>query len=191
MPRVATALARLALSLAFILGVAACAGRNAGPPPYKPAAELDQCEPGECVEAKLSFRRWANAEFHRGRMPYHCDPGSELDGRPNPAVTRMIFVVHGVVGTTPEALAQLHVPPGLVQLRSVTNALRRAEQLDPELDRSSIAIVAPTFQRTTQWQPYTDEDKRVWTWDRSTYNIGTLAARDPRGHRQGRQRVLV
>lgn len=181
MPRIARALGRLALTL--LLGLGACAGRNVSPPRYKPLSLLAGCGQGECVEAELSFRHWADAEHFRGRMPYHCDPGSELDGRPDPKVTRMIFVVHGVVGPSAEKLQRLREAPGLYQLRGVASALTRAHQLDPELDADTIAIIAPTFQRTKSWQPYTDEDKRAWTWSGSTYNTGTLA--EPREGRTG------
>ena len=168
----------LLLLLATLTG---CAGRQLEAPAYKPVEELAQCRPDECVEAKLRFRHWADAPYHRGRMIYHCDPGSELDGRADPGVTRLIFAIHGVVGSTPQKLAELSVDPGVYQLRSVTNALRRAHQLDPSLDPARIAIIAPTFQRTKQWQPYTDEDPRVWTWTRSTFNAGSLAkARESR-----------
>lgn len=162
----------LACLLMTLLG---CAGRNAGPPRYKPVEQLQQCQPDECVQTNLKFRHWADAEHYRGRMPYHCDPGSELDGRPDPDVTRMIFVVHGVVGSTPENLARVDTPPGLFQLRNVVNALRRAQKLDPSIDPGRIAIIAPTFQRTEEWQPYTDDDPRMWSWDRSSYPLGTLA----------------
>jgi hypothetical protein len=164
----------LLLALLFVGGLG-CAGRRAPPPRYQSVDELAKCSPDECVEAELSFRHWANAEYHRGRMHYHCNPGSELDGPPDPGVTRLIFVVHGVIGATPAKLEKVHVPPGLYQLRGVVNALRRAQQLDPTLDPGSIAIIAPTFQRTQEWQPYTDDNKRVWTWRRTTWNIGTLA----------------
>ncbi|PRP95215.1 hypothetical protein [Enhygromyxa salina] len=174
MPRITRALARFALML--MLGLGGCAGRNAKPPGYRPVSELERCRPGECVAAELGFRRWADAEHYRGRMPYHCDPGSELDGPPNSQVTRMIFVVHGVVGPSAAQLERLREPPGLFQLRGVINALARAQRLDPSLDPDTFAIVAPTFQRTTHWQPYTDEDKRAWTWSGSTYNTGTQAA---------------
>jgi hypothetical protein len=166
-------LASLVLTLVF--GLSACAGRNATPPRYKSASELARCRAGECVEAQLSFRHWADAAHFRGRMPYHCDPGSELDGPPDPQVTRMIFVVHGVVGPSAVQLERLNEAPGLYQLRGVVNALVRAQRLDPNLDANAIAIIAPTFQRTRQWQPYTDDDKRAWTWGGSTYNTGTLA----------------
>ena len=91
MPRT---LARLAL-LTSLLAASACA-KQAAAPRYPAADELAQCQAGDCVEAELSFRHWADAAYHRGSMPYHCDSGSELDGPPDPAVTRMIFVVHGV-----------------------------------------------------------------------------------------------
>jgi hypothetical protein len=162
----------LALLLCALLG---CAGRNAGPPRYKSVEELKTCYPGECVQTELKFRHWANAEHFRGRMPYHCDPGSELDGRPDPEITRMIFVVHGVVGDSAESLARLETPPGLFQLRNVVRALRLAQQRDRNLDPEKLAIIAPTFQRTESWQPYTDEDPRIWTWARSTYLSGTMA----------------
>ena len=163
------------LLLVLVWTVLGCANRNAAPPRYKPLEELKQCFPGECVEAELKFRHWANAAYYRGRMPYHCDPGSELDGRPDPGITRMIFVVHGVVGPTAEKLARLDMAPGLYQFRNVTNALRRAQELDHTVDASSIAIIAPTFQRTDEWTPYTDENPRVWSWDRASYPLGTLA----------------
>jgi hypothetical protein len=164
------------LALLFALVVSSgCAGRKSAGPAYPSADELSQCESGECVEAELSFRHWADSEHHRGHMPYHCDPGSELDGPPNADVTRMIFVVHGVIGITPEELARLRVPPGLLQLRNVNNALRRAQTLDDTLDPESIAIVAPSFQRTTHWQPYTDEDRRNWTWQGTLWNTGVRA----------------
>lgn len=162
-----------------------CAARKLEPPRYKPVDQLKRCGPNECVEAELRFRHWANAAHYRGRMPYHCDPGSELDGRPAPAVTRMIFVVHGVVGPSARVLFHLDTPPGLFQLRNVVNALRRAQRQDPSVDPKRIAIIAPTFQRTEQWQPYTDEDPRVWTWKRSTYNLGTLAK-----HREGKAGIV-
>jgi hypothetical protein len=87
----------------------------------------------------------------------------------------MIFVVHGVIGSTTEKLSRLTIPPGLFQLRNVVNALRRAQKLDHTLDAGSIAIIAPSFQRNLTWQPYTDEDQRNWTWKGSTWNTGTLA----------------
>jgi hypothetical protein len=163
----------LALLFALMLS-ASCAGHKTKPQ-YPSVDELVQCEPGECVEAELSFRHWADSEHHRGRMPYHCDPGSELDGPPNHAVTRMIFVVHGVIGSTPEKLARVVLPPGLLQLRNVNNALRRAQELDETLDPETIAIVAPSFQRNMAWQPYTDEDQRNWTWKASAWNTGMRA----------------
>ena len=153
-----------------------CAGRHAAPR-YKPVAELRQCAPDECVETELKFRRWADAPHYRGRMPYHCTPGSELGGRPNPAITRMIFVVHGVVGETPQDFAGRTIAPGLFQLQGVAAALRRAQALDPSVDPASVAIIAPTFQRTDEWHPYTDENPRAWTWKGSTYNIGNAATR--------------
>ena len=159
----------------LLLTLLGCAARNAGPPRYKPVEELKQCYPGECVEAELRFRHWANAEHYRGRMPYHCDPGSELDGKPDPNITRMIFVVHGVVGGKPEKIKHIDIAPGLFQLRNVVAALRRAQKQDQNLDPGTIAIIAPTFQRTDEWQPYTDEDARVWSWDRASYPLGTLA----------------
>ncbi|MFO7567412.1 MAG: hypothetical protein R6X02_32515 [Enhygromyxa sp.] len=152
-----------------------CAGRNAGPPRYKPVEELQRCQPDECVQTYLKFRRWAHAEHFKGRMPYHCDPGSELDGRPDPKVTRMIFVVHGVYGPDADLLARLDEPPGLYQLRNVLYALRRAQKLDPSVDPERYAIIAPTFQRTDEWQPYTDDDPRVWSWTRASYPLGTVA----------------
>jgi hypothetical protein len=151
------------LLFALLLAASGC-GRKTEEPKYPSAEELAQCQPGECVEAELSFRHWADSEHHRGHMPYHCDPGSELDGPPDHAVTRMIFVVHGVIGPEPEALARMVVPPGLYQLRNVVLALRRAQKLDETVDEDSIAIIAPSFQRTTYWQPYTDEDRRNWSW---------------------------
>lgn len=171
MLRVATVLACLLLAL---LG---CAARNATPPRYKPVEQLQKCSPDECVEAELRFRHWANAAHYRGRMPYHCDPGSELHGKPDPEVTRMIFVVHGVVGDKPESIKHIDTAPGLFQLRNVLAALRRAQKRDPELDPSTIAIIAPTFQRTNEWQPYSDKDPRVWSWSRASYPLGTLAER--------------
>jgi hypothetical protein len=162
----------------LLLSLLGCAGRNAGPPRYKPVEELQQCRPGECVQAYLKFRRWAHADHYRGRMPYHCDPGSELDGPPDPKVTRMIFVVHGVVGPDPETLRRLDIPPGLYQLRNVVYSLERAKKLDPSIDPERYAIIAPTFQRTDEWQPYTDDDRRVWSWDRASYPLGTLAAQN-------------
>jgi len=152
-----------------------CAGRNAAPPRYRPVEELQKCGPDECVETYLKFRRWADAAHYRGRMPYHCDPGSELDGRPDPDVTRMIFVVHGAVGGTPESIPHIHIAPGLSQLRHVVNALRRAQKLDPSVDPGRLAIIAPTFQRTEEWQPYTDDDSRMWSWKGASYPRGTLA----------------
>jgi hypothetical protein len=169
MPRVVTVLCCLLLAL---LG---CAARNAEPRRYKPLEELKKCGPDECVEAELRFRHWANADHYRGRMPYHCDPGSELDGQPDPNVTRMIFVVHGVVGGKPEQIPHIDIPPGLFQLRNVVSALHRAQKHDPTLDPSKIAIIAPTFQRTDEWQPYTDEDPRVLSWNGASYPLGTLA----------------
>jgi hypothetical protein len=165
----------VALLLTLVLAVTGCAGRKSSGPQYPSAEQLTQCFPGECVEAELSFRHWADADHFRGRMPYHCDPGSELDGPPDPGVTRMIFVVHGVIGSTTEKLSRLTIPPGLFQLRNVVNALRRAQKLDHTLDAGSIAIIAPSFQRNLTWQPYTDEDQRNWTWKGSTWNTGTLA----------------
>ncbi len=165
------------------LVLAGCAGRRAQAPRYKSLDELGTCAEGECVEAELRFRHWADAEHYRGRMPYHCDPGSELDGPPDPAVTRLIFVLHGVIGPSQTSLARMVTPPGLDQLRNVNKALRRAQSLDPSIDPDSIAIIAPSFQRTDQWQPWTDEDKRAWTWERSTWNQGTLA--EPRETRTG------
>jgi hypothetical protein len=165
----------LALLLVFLLWAGGCGGHKSAGPKYPSADELSQCSPGECVEAELRFRHWADAEHHRGSMPYHCDPGSELDGPPDPSVTRMIFVVHGVIGPTPDNLARMHEPPGLLQLRNVVNALQRARKLDPALDADSIAIVAPSFQRTTFWQPYTDEDRRNWTWNGTLWNTGVRA----------------
>ncbi len=162
------------LLFALLLAASGC-GRKAADSSYPSADELAQCQPGECVEAELSFRRWADADHHRGSMPYHCDVGSELDGPPDPAVTRMIFVVHGVIGITPEELARLSVPPGLFQLRNVQQALRKAKTQDPAIDEASIAIVAPSFQRTAAWQPYTDEDQRNWTWRGTVWNTGTRA----------------
>lgn len=172
MPR---ALSLLCCALVWLVGAGLGCARTTSLPRYRPVAALQQCAPEECVETELKFRHWADAPHHRGRMPYHCTPGAELDGRPNPAVTRMIFVVHGVVGQTPQDFAGLDIAPGLFQLRSVTNALRRAEALDPTLDPASVAIIAPTFQRSDQWQPYTDKDPRVWTWKASTYNTGRAA----------------
>jgi hypothetical protein len=167
---------RVAPVLCFVLLVLlGCAGRNAGPPRYKPLEELSKCDPDECVEAELRFQHWAHTDHYRGRMPYHCDPGSELDDQPDPNITRMIFVVHGVVGGRPEKVAAISEPPGLFQLRNVVAALRRAQTLDPNLDPSKIAIIAPTFQSTDEWQPYTDEDPRVWSWDGSSYQTGKLA----------------
>jgi hypothetical protein len=186
MPRAATLLLTRLLAC-LLLASLGCAGRKAAAPRYKPLAELQKCRPGECVEAEFKFRRWADAEHYRGRMPYHCTPGAELDGRPNRAIKRMIFVVHGVVGETPAELARLDTPPGLFQLRGVQEALRRAQQLDPSVDPDAIAIIAPNFQRTDEWQPYTDENKRAWTWTGSTYNIGRLA--EPRTAMSGAVRT--
>jgi hypothetical protein len=167
---------RLAPVLCFVLlALLGCAGRNAGPPRYKPLEELKKCNPGECVEAELRFQHWAHTDHYRGRMPYHCDPGNELDGPPNPDVTRMIFVVHGVVGGRPEKIPLIAEPPGIFQLRVVNDAFERAQKLDPNLDRSKIAIIAPTFQRTDEWQPWSDEDPRVWSWGGASYPLGTLA----------------
>ncbi|MFV8754735.1 hypothetical protein ACNOYE_29665 [Nannocystaceae bacterium ST9] len=160
------------LLLALTLLMIGCAGRHAGPN-YKSLDELSKCRPGECVDAKLEFIHWADSEHFRGRMPYYCDPGSELDGPPDRGVTRMIFVLHGVVGDNPESIAKLVVAPGLNQFRNVVAALRIAEKSDPELRAQAIAIIAPNFQRTDEWQPWTDEDKRAWTWTRSTWNKGT------------------
>lgn len=167
MPRT---LARLAL-LTNLIAPSACA-KQAAAPRYPAADELTQCQPNDCVEAELSFRHWADAAYHRGSMPYHCDPGSELDGPPDPAVTRMIFVVHGIIGPSPDELARMATPPGLLQLRNVQAALRKARQADPSLDPAAIAIIAPTFQRTTHWQPYTDENPRNWTWTGSDWKFG-------------------
>jgi len=158
----------LALSL---LGLG-CAGRNARPS-YKSLAELSHCKPDECVDTSLEFIRWADAAYFRGRMPYYCDPGSELDGPPDHEVKRMILVLHGVVGVSEAELAKMNLAPGLNQFRNVMTALDKAERLDPELDRESIAVISPNVQRTDQWQPWTDEDKRAWTWTRSTWNQGT------------------
>lgn len=163
------------LLLCMLCSLLGCAARNAAPPRYKPVEDLKKCYPGECVEAELKFRHWANAAHYRGRMPYHCDPGSELDGRPDPNITRMIFVVHGVVGASPESLARLDTPPGLFQFRNVVNALRLAQKRDRSVDPGTLAIVAPNFQRTEEWQPYTDEDQRMWTWKNSSYLSGTEA----------------
>jgi hypothetical protein len=165
----------LLFTLTCALAVVGCAGRKSDGPQYPSYEQLTQCSPGECVEAELSFRHWADADHFRGRMPYHCDPGSELDGPPDPGVTRMIFAVHGVIAASDETLTKLTMPPGLFQLRNVVNALRRAKTLDQTLNAESIAIIAPSFQRTTTWQPYTDEDKRNWTWKGSSWNTGTLA----------------
>lgn len=159
----------------LLLVVTSCAGKQLGPPRYKSADELQRCRPDECVEAKLAFRHWANAPHYRGRMIYHCDPGSELDGRPDPAVRRLIIAIHGVIGTEPAKLAERTLPPGLQQLRNVANALRIAQRSDPQLDPDAIAIIAPTFQRDQQWQPYTDEDRRIWTWKQSSFNSGYQA----------------
>lgn len=164
------------LLLLATLVTSACAGRRArdGGPRYRSADELARCKPGECIAAKLEFRRWADAPHHRGRMLYHCDPGSRLDGRPDPAVTRLIFVVHGVVGVTPRELAQIGTPPGLYQFRNVVRALKRAGRAD-ELESGRLAIIAPTFQRTEEWQPFSDEDPRVWTWRQTSWNQGSMA----------------
>ena len=170
----------LLLTLLFALVASGCGNRKTKPA-YPSVDELAQCEPGECVEAELSFMHWADSEHHRGHMPYHCDPGNELDGPPNPNVTRLIFVVHGVIGITPQDLAGLNVPPGLYQLRNVQNAMKRAQKLDETIDPKTIAIVAPTFQRTTGWQPYTDEDKRNWTWQGTLWNTGTRAIANETG----------
>jgi hypothetical protein len=175
-PRSRLAALLSALAPALVLAVLGCAGRNKAGPSYRPASELRTCAEGECVQAELAFRHWANAEYYRGRMVYHCTPGAELDGRPNAEITRVIFAVHGVVGTTEEKLARVTTPPGLRQLRWVKSSLRRAASENPEIDPSTIAVIAPTFQRTEQWQPYTDEDKRIWTWNSSSYSYGTLAA---------------
>ena len=166
---------RLALLLAWMLVVlAGCAG-NQQKPIYKPVSELKGCQPDECVEAKLAFRHWADAPFYKGRMLYHCDPGSELDGRPDPQVTRLIVAIHGVVGVKASTFRELDEAPGLLQLRNVTRAMREAKQRDPSFDPDSVAIIAPTFQRDEEWQPYTDEDPRVWTWKRSSFNQGNNA----------------
>lgn len=165
----------LALTLvALVELVISCAGRQSGPS-YRSLDELSKCRPGECVDTKLEFIHWADSAYFRGRMPYYCDPGSELDGPPDRGVQRLIFVLHGVVGDTPDALAKLTIAPGLNQFRNVVSALRQAEKTDPELVADEIAIIAPNFQRSDQWQPWTDEDKRAWTWTRSTWNEGTLA----------------
>lgn len=170
MPRLLSAY--LVVLLTLLTG---CAGKPLEPPRYKSVDELGECYPGECVEAKLAFRHWANAPYYKGRMIYHCDPGSELDGPPDPEVTRLIFVVHGKVGDSPASLLRLETPPGLYQLRGVVNALRRAQTLDRQIDPQRVAIIAPTFQPIEEWQPYTDEDPRVWTWKHSSYNWGTQA----------------
>jgi hypothetical protein len=168
--------ARLFLAWVVLVLSSACAGRKAGPPPYKALDELSRCRADECVEARLEFRHWANAPHYRGRMPYHCDPGSELDGRPDPAIRRLIFVVHGVVGPEPAAIRKLATPPGLQQLRNIQNAMRRAQSQGVEIHPEQIAIIAPSFQRTKQWQPYTDEDRRVWSWANTSWNIGGRSA---------------
>lgn len=165
----------LTLLSALALAVGGCAGHKKHEPKYPSADELVQCRTDECVEAELSFRHWADSEHHRGSMPYHCTLNDELDGPPNPRVTRMIFVVHGVIGPTPEELAHMSTPPGLFQLRNVAKAMHKAIEADPTIDPETIAIVAPSFQRTNHWQPYTDENKRNWTWQGTQWNVGQLA----------------
>lgn len=170
---------RLVLALALPCGVA-CAGRDAARG-YRPLDELAQCRSGECVEAELEFTHWADAPHFKGRMPYYCDPGSELDGRPDRSIERVIVVLHGVVGETPQELAALTIAPGLNQFRNVERALGLARERNPSLDPSKIAILSPNFQRSDEWQPWTDEDPRMWTWARSSWNMGARAREQVRG----------
>lgn len=172
--------------LALALLASACAGRQAAPN-YRSLDELAHCKPDECVDTKLEFIHWADAPHYVGRMPYYCDPGSELDGRPDREVERVILVLHGVVGDTPEKLAKLTLAPGLNQFRNVMHALNEARERDPSLDPAKIAVISPNFQRTDQWQPWTDEDARAWTWERSTWNSGTRS--QLRETRSGRVRA--
>ena len=164
----------LALSLG-LLALAGCRNRNASGPAYPSLDELARCEEGECVETSLTFRHWADAGYYRGRIPYHCTPGSELDGPQNPAVTRMILGIHGVISDV-NGYVDVNAAPGLNHVRYVDQALLRAQRSDPSLKRESIAIIAPTFQRTQLWQPYTDEDKRYWTWASADYKFGADSA---------------
>jgi hypothetical protein len=170
MPRLPRLLLALTL-LALVHVVVGCAGRKGGPD-YRSVEELSKCEPGECVDAEFEFIRWADSAYFRGRMPYYCDPGSEVDGPPNREVKRLIFVLHGVVGDTSEDFAKVTAAPALAQLRNVVKAFEIAQKSNPELKAEEIAIIAPNFQRTDEWQPWTDEDKRLWTWSRSTWNSG-------------------
>ncbi len=163
----------LSLVLALVCA-SACAGRDAARG-YRSLDELEHCRPGECVEAELEFTRWADAPHFAGRMPYYCDPGSELDGRPDRSIERVIIVLHGVVGETPQEFAAITIAPGLNQFRNVERALGLARERNPSLDPSKIAILSPNFQRSGEWQPWTDADPRMWTWARSTWNMGARA----------------
>ncbi|WP_157595147.1 hypothetical protein [Plesiocystis pacifica] len=161
-----------------------CAGvSQQGPRRYAPVEELRRCGKRECVEGSLEFRHWADAAHYRGRLPYHASVGAALDGPPNPDIERVIVVIHGVVGETPKALASRTVPPALEQILNVRSALAKAVAEDASLDPERIAILAPTFQITGDWQPYTDADPRAWTWRGVGWNRGADAVE---GTKRGR-----
>ncbi|NVB39249.1 hypothetical protein G6O69_15505 [Pseudenhygromyxa sp. WMMC2535] len=168
--RSSTPLAALALATALL----GCAASNRQPRPrYKPAPQLRGCGASECVEAQLELRPWADTRHRRGRLIYHCDPGSELDGREDPEVERLILVIHG--HAEPSQIPAMTMAPGLGQLLAIRSAMSLAAERDPSFDPSRVAIIAPTFQRAGEWQPYTDEDPRMWAWSGSSYNTGGLS----------------
>ncbi|MCA9696278.1 MAG: hypothetical protein KC431_02050, partial [Myxococcales bacterium] len=151
-------------------GCAGSRGRGSAPPAYRSADELRGCAAHECSEANLELQRWADTDYRRGRLHYYCDPGSELDGPADPAVERMILVLHGQVEL--RDIRGMTVAPALAQLLAVRSAMSEAQRADESVDEAKIAIIAPIFQRSGDWQPFTDADPAVWTWPNSDFATG-------------------
>jgi hypothetical protein len=156
------------------LALAGCVHRIEPPRAVPARDKLQECNPGECVEDHFEMPRWAHTERLRGRMPYHTDPGGQLYGKANPRVERVILVIHGLYGLN--GYRDVDSPPGLNAYRSIKHALRVAEKADPDLDRSRVAIIAPSFQFNGHWEPFTEDDPRYWKWGRGSWSGGNLSA---------------